>query len=277
MSWAIRVSAERTNYPPLAARLVGESFELAVKALHTLTQGPAKELNFGHRLSALLADAPLLERMLRDLWGTDLDFVIEMMDGECDPSQVRYGAGGGKATQAGRVIPSGYEETSEVWTSTTLRLYEELMSTLGRVLWSNYLPGDRHGDPVSRCIEIAPATGTPEDPRPMPREEEAALQQEPFNPTIWAFMLRAVNEEGSAPGVPYRGIVPLERLNDPDSTKFFVRAHVSQNLVADVEVIKSGSSFSVGGIRIAGREDGTCRLTIHSALAVFPHRGERAG
>ena len=142
--------------------------------------------------------------MLRDLWGTDLDFVIEIMDGECDPSQVRYGAGGGKATQAGRVIPSGYAETSEVWTSTTLRLYEELMSTLGRALWSNYPPGDRHGDPVSRCIEIAPATGTPEDPRPLTREEEAALQQERFNPTIWTFMLRAVNEEGSAPGVPYR-------------------------------------------------------------------------
>ena len=40
MSWATRVSAERTNYPPLASRLVDESFELAVKALHRLTQGP---------------------------------------------------------------------------------------------------------------------------------------------------------------------------------------------------------------------------------------------
>ena len=110
MSWAARVSAERTDYSPLAARLVGESFELAIKVFHTLVQGPTEELKFGHRLSALLGDVPPLERMLRDLWGADLDFVIELMDGECDPSQVRYGAGGGKVTKAGRVIPSGYAE-----------------------------------------------------------------------------------------------------------------------------------------------------------------------
>lgn len=76
MSWATRVSAERTDYPPLAARLVGESFELARKVFHTLVQGPTGELKFGHRLSALLSDVPPLERMLRNLWGADLDFVI---------------------------------------------------------------------------------------------------------------------------------------------------------------------------------------------------------
>ena len=281
MSWATRVAAERTDHPPLAARLVGESFELAIKelaikVLHTLIQGPTKQLRFGHRLSALLGDVPLLERMLRDLWGADLDFVIEIMDGECDPSQVRYGAGGGKATKPGRVIPSGYAETSDVWTSSTLTLYEELMSTLGQALWSNYPNGDRHGDPVERRIGLAPATGTQEDPRPMTREEEAALQQKRIDSTIWALILKAVNEEGTAPGIPYWGIIPMERLNDPDGTRFFVRARVSLNMVADVEVTKNGGGFSVGGVRIAGREDGTYRLAIYSALAVLPDRGERA-
>ena len=276
MSWATRVSAERTDYPPLAARLVGESFELAFKILHTLFQGPKKELRFGHRLSSLLRAIPPLERILRDLWGDDLDFVIEIMDGECDPSQVRYGAGGGKATKAGRVIPSGYAESSEVWTSTTLTLYEELMSTLGRALWSNYPNGDRYGDPVKRRINLAPVTATSGDPTPMTRQEEAALQQEQIDPTIWAYILKAVNDEGSAPDVPYWGIIPMERLNDPDGTTFFVRARVSPNMVADVEVTRNGASFSAGGVRIAGREDGMYRLAIYSALAVLPDRGERA-
>ena len=123
MSWATRLAAEYTRHPPLAARLVGESFELAVKVLHILIQGPAKELKFGHNLSALLGDVPSMERMLRTLWGRDLDYVIDIMDGECDPSQVRYGAGGGKANKGDRMIPSGYAETSKVWTSTTLTLY----------------------------------------------------------------------------------------------------------------------------------------------------------
>lgn len=276
MSWATRVAAERTDHSPLTARLVGESFELAVKVLHTLIQGPMGELKFGHSLSELLGDVPPLERMLRDLWGTDLDFVIEIMDGECNPSQVRYGAGGGRATKVGRVIPSGYAETSDVWTSSTLTLYEELMSTLGRALWSNYPDGDRYGEPVKRRIELAPAIGTPEDPRKMTREEEATLQRERTDPTIWAFILKAVNEEGTAPSVPFWGIIPMERLNDPDGTKFFVRARVSLNMVADVEVTKNEDGFSVGGVRIAGHDHGTYHLAIYSALAVLPDRGERS-
>ena len=150
------------------------------------------------------------------------------------------------------------------------------MATLGRALWSNYPNGDRHGDPVKRHIELVPIQGTPENPRPMTRQEEAVLQQERIDPTIWAFILKAVNEEDSLPGVPYWGIIPMERLNDPDGTKFFVRARVSPAMVADVEVIKKAGGFSVGGVRIAGREDGAYRLAIYSALAVLPDRGERA-
>ncbi len=75
MSWATRVAAETTRHPPLAARLVGESFELAIKALHILIQGPEKELKFGHKLSELLSDVPTMEGILRKLWGKDLDYV----------------------------------------------------------------------------------------------------------------------------------------------------------------------------------------------------------
>ena len=154
MSWAARVAAEGTGHAPLAARLVGESFEFAIKALHILSQGPGQDLRFGHSLSAILGDIPLLERLLRELWGGDLDHVVDIVDGECNPSQVRYGAGAGKATRGNNVIPSGYAETPSVWTSTTLTLYEELMSSLGQAIWSNHPQGDRFGNPVNRRFEL---------------------------------------------------------------------------------------------------------------------------
>ena len=58
MSRAARAAAERTDHAPLAARLVGESFELAIKALHIPSRGPGQDLKFGHRLSAILGDMP---------------------------------------------------------------------------------------------------------------------------------------------------------------------------------------------------------------------------
>ena len=270
MSWAARVAAERTGHAPLAARLVGESFELAIEALHILSRGPGQDLKFGHSLSAILGDIPPLERLLRDLWGGDLDHVVDLMDGECNPSQVRYGAGAGKATKGDNVIPSGYAEAPGVWTSTTLTLYEELMSSLGQATWSNYPHGDRYGNTVHRRIKLIPAVGTPANPRRMSAAEEAALQTKATpDPTVWAFLLQAVDEQARGKPAPYWGIIPTDRLNDPDGTTFYVRARVSANMVADVAVTKSA-------VRIAGREDGTYRLTIHSALAVLPDRGERA-
>ena len=151
MSWATRLAAERTDHPPPEARLVGESFELAFKALHVLSQGPARKLKFGHSLTSLLRDMPALERLLRTLWGSDLDYIVELMDGECNPSQLRYGAGGGRSSKGENVIPSGYSESSGIWTSSTNTLYEDLMSSLGQGIWSNHPEGDRNGNPVKRA------------------------------------------------------------------------------------------------------------------------------
>ena len=67
----------------------------------------------------------------------------------------------------------------------------------------------------------------------------------------------------------------MDRLNDPDGTTFYVRARVSANMVADVEMTKLARGFSVGTVRIAGREDGSYRLSIYSAHAIMPDRGER--
>ena len=273
MSWATRIAAERTTHAPLAARLVGESFELAFKVLHALSQGPERELKVGHNLGELIRHMGPLERLLRNLWGGDLDYVIDILDGECSPSQVRYGAGGGKSNKRNRIVPSGYAETSGVWTSTTLTLYEELMSSLGQAIWSNYPEGDRNGRPVVRRLEMVPAKAGPEGPRPFGAEEETALQKEMMDPTIWALILKAVNTDPAAPEVPYWGIIPLQRLTHPAHTSFYVRARVSASMVADVEVTKTNDGSSVCSCRIGGRETGSYRLAIHSALAVLPNRG----
>ena len=278
MSWATRVAAERTTHAPLAARLVGESFELAFKVLHILSQGPERELRFGHSLGALIRHMKPLERLLRNLWGGDLDYVIDILDGECDPSQVRYGASGGKSNKRNRIIPSGYAANPGVWTSTTLTLYEELMSSLGQAIWSHYPEGDRHGRPVVRCFKLYPAKAGPEGPRRMGAEEESALQEKmEMDPTIWALMLTAVNEDRAAPEIPCWGIIPLQRLNDPVGTSFYVRARISASMVADVQVTKANGGFSVGSCRIRGREAGRYKLELHTALAVMPERGEQAG
>jgi len=277
MSWAARVAAEHTTHPPLAARLVGESFELAVKALHVLTQGPEPELKFGHSLSALLGDSPPLEQLLRTLWANDLDYVVDIMDGECNPSQVRYGAGAGKSSKENNVIPSGYAETPDVWTSATLTLYEELMSSLGQAIWSNYPQGDRFGNPVNRKFELTPVRGILADARPMSETEEAALQANAtVDPTIWGLILGAFDDQAGERHVPYWGIIPMDRLNDPDGTTFYVRARVSANMVVDAQVTKRADGFDVGAVRIGGHEEGAYRLSIHSALAVLPDRGEPA-
>ena len=276
MSWATRIAAEGTTHPPLAARLVGESFELAVKVLHILSHGPERKLKFGHNLSALIRHIQPLERLLRNLWGGDLDYVIDILEGECNPSQVRYGAGGGTPNKRNRIIPSGYAETSSAWTSTTHTLYEELMSSLGQAIWSNYPKGDRNGNPVVRHFKMVPTKAGPEGPRPIGAEEETALQKEMMDPTIWALILSAVNTDPAAPEVPYQGIIPLQRLNDPVGESFYVRARVSASMVADVQVTKTNDGVSVGSCRIAGRETGRYHLAIHAALAVLPDRGERA-
>ena len=271
MSWATRVAAETTSHSPLAARLVGESFELAIKVLNILSRGPENKLKYGHSLTAIIGDIPILEQMLRKLWDRDLDYVLSIVDGECNPSQVRYGSSGGNSRKGAKILPSGYAETADVWTSTTLKLYEELMLSLGRAIWSNYPEGDRNGNPVERHISISPATGTMDNPRPMSVEEETAMgKNRTWDHTVWAFILKA---ESTGLEVPYWGVIPMERLNDPEEEEYYVRARVSANMVIDVEVNKKAKGFSVGGCRIAGQEDGEFRLVIHTAQAVMPYRG----
>ena len=227
MSWATRVAAEMTDHSPLAARLIGESFELGVKVLNILSHGPGRKLKHGHSLKVVLDDMPILKPMLRQLWGNDLDYVLSIVDGECNPSQVRYGASGGTSSKGAAILPSGYAETADVWTSNTRQLYEELMLSLGRAIWSNYPEGDRNGNPVARHIKITPAAGTLDNPRPMSVEEEAALEEREglWDPTIWALIVKV---KGINIEVPYWGIIPLERLDDPEETENYVRARVSK-------------------------------------------------
>ena len=107
-------------------------------------------------------------------------------------------------------------------------------------------------------------------PQPMSQTDILAHRQQKS-----ALILSAAKVDSTTSRVPYWGIIPLERLNDPAGTMFYVRARVSPNIVADVEVTREARGFSIGSCRIAGREDGQYRLYKHSALAVMPHRGGR--
>ena len=77
-------------------------------------------------------------------------------------------------------------------------------------------------------------------------------------------------------GVPYLGVLRIDQLHDPVGARCFARALVSPNLEFDVGVRKIGGGFRIYGDRIADREYATYRLTVDSALAVLPDRGERA-
>ena len=271
MSWAARMAAEATRHAPLAARLVGESFELAIKAFGIVVQGPNGKLKYGHSLRAALTNMGAAESLLRQLWGDDLDYLVSIMDEECSPSQVRYGAGAGRPTKQAQVLPSGYAEQPDVWTASTLTMYEELMSSLGHAIWSNYPEGDRHGNAIKHQIRLYLAVGDPDNPGTMSREEESDLEATTsLDPTWWGLVLKA--SSGDSRKIPYWGIIPLDRFQDAVGTKFFVRARVSQTMVVDVEVTKRASGIEVGRIRIAGQSDSQLRLKIYSALAVMPDR-----
>lgn len=272
MSWATRVAAETTSHPPLAARLVGESFELAIKVLNILVRGPGEKLKYGHSLTETLRDVPALEQLLRRLWGSDLEYVLSIVDEECHPPQVRYGASAGRPSREARILPSGYAETADVWTTTTLTLYEELMSSLGRAVWSNYPEGDRNGNAVNRKITLNLSVRSPHGSREMSADEEAALEEKAaLDPTVWGSILKA---EGNGIDIPYWGIIPFERLQDSEGTQFFVRARVSGRMVIDVEVTKHATGFDVGGFRVSGQENAELKVALYTAVAVMPHRGE---
>ena len=101
------------------------------------------------------------------------------------------------------MIPSGDAETTKVWTSTTLALYEEPMSTQGRATSSNDLNGDRHGNPVAVVTsELSPVTGTPDNPRPMTSKEEPARHQQRIDPTIWAYIVKAAAKKARRAASP---------------------------------------------------------------------------
>ena len=84
-------AARSTRNSSLAARLTGESIELAIKALMVLA---GREPQSTHRIGDCLDEIPELKGMMADLWGKDLDFMIQMVDEDINTSQMRYGAAG---------------------------------------------------------------------------------------------------------------------------------------------------------------------------------------
>ena len=265
-SWACRVAAEQTKHSPLAARLVGESFELALKMFLILARGPNASLVLTHSVRKILDEELSLGSILRNLWKDDIDYVLDIIDEDLRPAELRYGAAAGRIDANSRLIPSGWSHDPGVWTETTSQFYEELMWSLGNAIWENYPPGDRNGAPIRRNVQLTPIVANPRSQSSLPREEK----QVGFDNTVWAMLLIAEKDGEKS---DYWGIVPLERWPWTKKQEYFVRSRISRTAVADVRVEIVRGQMMIGKVRIRGLHEEGWKLTLHSALAVMPNRG----
>ena len=265
-SWACRVAAEQTRHSPLAARLVGESFELALKMFLILARGPNATLTFTHSVREILEAEPSFGSLLRNLWKDDIDYVLDIIDEDLRPAELRYGAAAGRIDSNSKLIPSGWSCDPGVWTETTKQFYEELMWSLGNAVWENYPLGDRKGEPIIRQIQLTPIIADPGPESTSLREEK----QVGFDNNVWGMLLIA--EKDGEESV-YWGVVPLERWPSTKNQEYFVRSRISRTAVADVRVKIVRGQITIGQVRIKGLHEEGWRLTLHSALAVMPSRG----
>ena len=82
-----------------------------------------------------------------------------------------------------------------------------------------------------------------------------------MDPTIWAFILKAVNADLAVPEVSYWGIIPMQTAERPRSGRVSTCGpRVGASMVVDVEVTKTKVGFTVGSYRIAGQEAGRYHL-----------------
>jgi hypothetical protein len=76
-------------------------------------------------------------------------------------------------------------------------------------------------------------------------EEAIDLRNNQLHPTIWAGVLSAQSKDGIALDVSCWESTPMDRLNDPDGMKYFVRARTSPGILADAEVTKQERNVSI--------------------------------
>ena len=120
-SWGMFDAAERTENSSVAAMLTGQSIELAIKAMLELV---GKEPPTTHKIAECLNTVPELKTLLEQLWGADLNSLIQFVDEDMNSSQMRYGAAGSHKDKETQLIAASIAHKPTSWTTPVTELYE---------------------------------------------------------------------------------------------------------------------------------------------------------
>ena len=250
-SWGMFDAAEQTERSGVAAMLTGQSIELAIKAMLELV---GKEPPTKHKIADCLNAVPELKTILEQLWGADLNSLIQFVDEDINSSQMRYGAAGSHKDKGTQLIAASIAHKPTSWTAPVTELYEELMSSIGTAIWENYPAEDRKGRSVRRQVRMHPIFSG-EGPK-------AAYPHYPSS--LYGLMLLAeVNGIQSA----YGAIIPIEGMQK-DGTQW-VRVRIGKDTAVDQRVIQEGSNRSLAGFRWIGQPVDGVRLKLYEARSTL--------
>ena len=149
-------AAKTTTHSTLAARLTGESIELAIKAMLVLA---GEEPPRTHMIGECLEKIPGLRSLMANLWGNDFDFMVQMVDQDINTSQMRYGAAGSYVDKKTELIAAAAAQNAKTWTDVTSELYEEITTSLGMAIWENYPEENSEKGEIRKRIHVPKIQG----------------------------------------------------------------------------------------------------------------------
>ena len=202
-------AARRTRNSSLAARLTGESIELAIKALIVLVD---REPPTTHRLEDCLSVIPELKGLMSDLWGNDFDLMIQMIDEDINTSQMRYGAAGSHIDKKTNLIAAATARQAKTWTDEISELYEELMASLRAGIWENYPEDGR----AAKRIRLHPIFKS---------EHPKASVYPDYSRSLFGFVLQP---ELNGIETDYLAIIPIDRPPSRGSEDYWVRVRIDK-------------------------------------------------
>ena len=250
-SWGMFGAAEHTEHSGVAAMLTGQSIELAIKAMLELV---GKEPPITHKITECLDTFPELRTLLEQLWGADLNSLIQFVDEDINSSQMRYGAAGSHKDKETQLIAASIAHKPTSWTTPVTELYEELMCSIGAAIWENYPAEDRKGQSVRRQVKI----------HPMFSGEGRNAVYPHFPSSVYGLMLLA---EVNGIETEYGSIIPIEGTKR-DATHW-VRVRIGKDTAVDQWVIQENNNLSLAGFRWIGRPVDGVRLKLYEARSTL--------
>ena len=244
-------AAEHTSQSGVAATLTGLSFELAIKALLVLV---GREPEPTHKIAECLELIPELQDVLRQLWGTDLEFVVQLIDEDINSSQMRYGAAGSRKDRSTKLIAAATAQNAKTWTLEVSELYEELMHSVGSAIWENYPREDRSGQEVRRRFRLGAVF--------LPGTRYEAYPS--FNSSMFGLLLLA---ERHGVDTEFGAIIPIDGMRK-DGT-YRVRVRIGRDTAVDQEVVQQRGDLTLAGFRWVGTPVEGVRLRLHEARSTL--------